>query len=72
MGRVMLDPSHVVILRVDRALGWVNVISLRMDPACLRGKVLGHCRKGMEMVGTKSVVMPIKLVDPCTIFFLRK
>ena len=47
------------------------MISLRMDRACLRGKVLGHCRKGMEMVGAKSVVMAIKLVDSCT-FFLRK
>ena len=72
MDRVILDPSHVVILRAYRAWGWGNVISLRMDRACLRGKVLGHCRKGMEMVGTKSVVMAIKLVDPSTIFFFKK
>ena len=26
----------------------------------------------MEMVGTKSVVMAIKLVDPSTIFFFKK
>ena len=71
MGRMILDPSHTVILRVDRAWGWGNVISLRMDRACFGGKVLGHCRKRMEMVGATSVVMAIKLVDSCT-FFLRK
>ena len=71
MGRVILDPSHTVILRVDHAWGWGNVISLRMDSACLRGKVLGHCRERMEMVGATSVVMAIKLVDSYT-FFLRK
>lgn len=56
---------------MDRAWGWGNVISLRMDRACFGGKVLGHCRKRMEMVGATSVVMAIKLVDSCT-FFLRK
>ena len=62
----------MVILRVDRAWGWGNVISLRMDCACLRGKVLGHCQKGMEMVGAKSLVMAIKLVDSCTFFSENK
>ena len=46
MGRVLLDSSHV--------------ISLRVDLACLRGKVPKekhwerHCRKGTEMVGATS------------------
>lgn len=35
MDRVILDPSHVVILRAYRAWGWGNVVSLRMDRACL-------------------------------------
>ena len=79
MGSVLLDPSHEISLRVDRA--------------CLRGKVSDIAGKGgkwsgqllppqessflkevglsgrrrRKMVGTKSFALTIKLVDPCII-----
>ena len=79
MGSVLLDPSHEISLRVDRAClqGKVSDITgkgrkwsgqlLPPQESSFLKEVGFSGRRRRKMVGTKSFALTIKLVDPCII-----